>query len=193
MVYCNEVLDWDHYQMKMKPMKKSHDQTTRASTTITTSVHNKHTSYKQYTRGGLLLGKPSDTSSCRSTRQVLSCAHNISACLALIPVEEETNRQRGQEVSSWLACCNVISSPWNLHAKLMMCKNIREDHYHCGACGHACAYGLTCCDGECVDLNVDNSNCGKCGHRCMDYEYQCSYGMCHYALGYYDESILTPP
>lgn len=103
----------------------------------------------------------------RRSEAVLSCAHDVSVCGALL---EGTD-------SAWSACCGG-----------KVCKDLREDPYHCGECGRACGYGLSCCDGACVDLNLDNHNCGRCGSACP-YQEECSFGMCDYA----GVMVTSPP
>src|SRR5262249_49793427 len=42
-----------------------------------------------------------------------------------------------------------------------------SDGANCGACGTACAMGLTCCSGHCADTSNDPGHCGACGQACM--------------------------
>ena len=47
-----------------------------------------------------------------------------------------------------------------------------------GTCESTCATGLSCCEGQCVDLNASHDNCGACGHRCQANEYCDGHGHC---------------
>lgn len=59
------------------------------------------------------------------------------------------------------------------------CVDLDTDNAHCGACGNACAAGLTCCDGVCRALQTDNSNCGACGNACfIPGSRFCACGVC---------------
>ena len=40
------------------------------------------------------------------------------------------------------------------------------DAENCGACGHECSAGDSCCQGNCVDREWDAFNCGTCGTEC---------------------------
>ena len=59
------------------------------------------------------------------------------------------------------------------------CRDLTEDHGHCGRCFDdcdntercvdsecVCRPGLTDCDGDCVDTQSDPNNCGECGMLC---------------------------
>lgn len=41
-----------------------------------------------------------------------------------------------------------------------------SDPKNCGACGHVCGTGESCCGGRCVDLQSDVAHCGICGSPC---------------------------
>lgn len=59
------------------------------------------------------------------------------------------------------------------------CVDLSSDNENCGACGNACAAGLTCCDGVCRALQSDNSNCGACGNACfIPGSRFCTCGVC---------------
>jgi hypothetical protein len=40
-----------------------------------------------------------------------------------------------------------------------------------------CDYGLSVCNGNCVDLKTDDQNCNSCNHRCPS-SLHCSDGQC---------------
>jgi hypothetical protein len=45
------------------------------------------------------------------------------------------------------------------------------------SCPMTCTGGLTCCDGDCVDITMDQNNCGRCGMRCPGDE-RCCVSIC---------------
>ncbi|MFK7998256.1 MAG: hypothetical protein AB8H86_01620 [Polyangiales bacterium] len=70
------------------------------------------------------------------------------------------------------------------------CTALAGDSNHCGACGNACASGVSCavgrcdceepqksCDGLCTDPATDNDNCGMCGNACREGDI-CLEGAC---------------
>ncbi|GFZ13990.1 hypothetical protein Acr_24g0001800 [Actinidia rufa] len=96
-------------------------------------------------------------SALRGRQRTLWCAHDPSACL-----DREKNPWGGT------TCCFQ-----------KFCKDTASDKDHCGACGHACAFGLVCCDGNCVDVQNDPQHCGGCFEECHG-ENKCSFAMCDY-------------
>jgi hypothetical protein len=60
-------------------------------------------------------------------------------------------------------CCRHVWSPGLV---TYQCVNESTDSNNCGACGHVCATGDTCCSGGCVDTSSDDNNCGACGIVC---------------------------
>ncbi|MCA9575820.1 MAG: MopE-related protein [Polyangiales bacterium] len=46
--------------------------------------------------------------------------------------------------------------------------DLLSDEANCGTCGLACANGLECCNGKCVNTAVDGANCGTCGSAAGD-------------------------
>ncbi|HKP58098.1 MAG TPA: MXAN_6577-like cysteine-rich protein [Polyangiales bacterium] len=75
------------------------------------------------------------------------------------------------------------------------CVSLSNDAAHCGACGKACASGLTCyeglcrcasgfdmCGSGCVQIARDPMNCGDCGHACRSDE-MCIAGECGCGVG----------
>jgi hypothetical protein len=65
--------------------------------------------------------------------------------------------------------------------------DVLTDEHNCGACGNACAEGVSClggkcgcpagrieCNGECIDGQKDDYNCGACGNVCGDPAGACS-------------------
>jgi hypothetical protein len=84
------------------------------------------------------------------------------------------------------SCCNVCDKKQAGKQNCNRCVDVKENFVHCGACGAACKYGETCCNGKCVDLLSDWKNCGECGFRCHDHndgdgDKGCIYGFCDYA------------
>lgn len=61
------------------------------------------------------------------------------------------------------------------------CKNFSTDPSNCGACGHVCPPGTSCCSGVCVDTSSDPSNCGACGRACRGGT--CTGGVCQCPSG----------
>ncbi|GLT32501.1 hypothetical protein SLA2020_071660 [Shorea laevis] len=93
----------------------------------------------------------------RGRQRLLSCGGDPTVCL-----DRERNPWGGS------TCCFG-----------QICKDTMRDSNHCGTCGHACAYGLVCCDGKCVDVRNDSNNCGSCFQECPG-KNQCSFAMCGY-------------
>ena len=62
-------------------------------------------------------------------------------------------------------------------------KDLQTDALNCGACANACARGVACQAGRCVDpcagkdLATDAQNCGTCGHACATGN-SCQAGGC---------------
>lgn len=63
------------------------------------------------------------------------------------------------------------------------CVSVKSDPAHCGGCGHACAQGKVCsegecadacddshtdCDGACIDTRSDPEHCGGCESACAE-------------------------
>ncbi|THG11812.1 hypothetical protein TEA_021052 [Camellia sinensis var. sinensis] len=78
-------------------------------------------------------------------------------------------------------CSDRERNPWGGDTCCFQkfCKDITSDSNHCGGCGHACGFGLVCCDGKCVDVQSDSMHCGACFEECPG-ENRCSYAMCDY-------------
>eukprot|EP01018_Ginkgo_biloba_P035599 Gb_24500 [translate_table: standard] len=90
----------------------------------------------------------------------------------LLPMNASICYDKEKNPLGGTTCC------WNKY-----CKDTTYDNSHCGSCGNACGYGLSCCGGRCVDLNSNRNHCGSCAKQCPGNQ-RCSFGMCDYSGGY---------
>ncbi|KAJ7525016.1 hypothetical protein O6H91_17G032500 [Diphasiastrum complanatum] len=63
------------------------------------------------------------------------------------------------------------------------CKDLSTDRNNCGRCGNFCGFGLTCCNGSCINLFRNKHHCGNCETACFG-NAECEFGLCGY--GRYD-------
>ncbi|KAG2721444.1 hypothetical protein I3843_02G068900 [Carya illinoinensis] len=80
----------------------------------------------------------------RGRNRVLSCAKNPNVC-----------SDRGKKPWGGSTCCFQ-----------QFYKDTMRDMNHCGECGRACAYGLVCYDGKCVNIRNDPHHCESCFEEC---------------------------
>ena len=85
----------------------------------------------------------------------------------------------------------------------IICADLANDVYNCGACGHVCpppspyeygacvngrcvyecVDGAVRCNGTCTFLGSDPNNCGACGNVCPGFAPYCNQGACSVAPG----------